>query len=366
MLPYVPQKLPVINFRWEKLIPLVGKANASLSQYNGLLESMVNPHVLLASLTTKEATLSSKIEGTQATFSEVLEYEAGKTYDEEKEKDIREIRNYREAMSEAERLIAKDGCIHLNMLKALHRILLEGVRGANKARGQFRTCQNWIGKVGCSLREASYVPPNPIDMQDALTDWENYLNTDDADILIQLSVIHAQFELIHPFMDGNGRIGRMLIPLFLYMKRYLKFPVFYLSEFLEENREAYYETLRQISQSNDWQGWVVFFLNAIIRQSVRNVCRAKAILKLYDKMKDQIQSVTRSQYAVQCLDALFKQPVLSSAIFMKLTGIENRATANIILRKLEQHRILTVIAPKNGRTPIRYAFQELIACVNES
>lgn len=364
MRPYVPSSLPITNLDWKRLVSLVGKANAGLSQYNGLLESMINPHVLLSPLTIKEATLSSKIEGTQATLSEVLEYEAGEAYNIEKERDIKEIWNYRSAMLKAEKLIKKDECIHLNMIKALHKILLDGVRGANKARGEFRTDQNWIGTPGCAIQEAKFVPPNPIDMNIALNNWENYLNNDDEDILIQLAVVHAQFEMIHPFKDGNGRIGRILIPLFLYMKKYLNLPVFYLSEYLESNREEYYAKLNAISQEGKWQEWIEFFLNAVIEQSAINIKKAKAILELYDKMKEKIQCVTHSQYAIASLDAIFSQPIMNSTTFLKKTKIDRRGTANTILNKLVEKGILKIAKKGIGRTPSRYVFMDLIQLVD--
>lgn len=364
MMPYIPSSLPISNLDWKRLISLVGKANATLSQYNGLLESMINPHILLSPLTIKEATLSSKIEGTQATLSEVLEYEVGESYNIEKERDIQEIWNYRQAMLKAENLIKKDECIHLNMIKNLHRILLNGVRGANKARGEFRTDQNWIGPAGCSIQEATFVPPNPTDMNIALTNWENYLNNEDEDILIQLAIVHAQFEMIHPFKDGNGRIGRILIPLFLYMKKYLKLPVFYLSEYLEGNREEYYARLNAVSQEGKWQEWIEFFLNAIIIQSASNTKKAKAILELYDKMKEKIQKVTHSQYAIASLDAIFAQPIMNSTSFLKKTKIDRRGTSNTILNKLVKEKILTIAKKGTGRSPSRYIFTDLIQLVD--
>ncbi len=365
MTPYTPSPLPITNLDWKRLISLVGKANASLSQYNGLLESMINPHVLLSPLTMKEATLSSKIEGTQATLSEVLKYEVGEVYNAEKERDIQEIWNYRKAMLKAEELIKKDESIHLNMIKSLHKILLDGVRGANKARGEFRTDQNWIGAAGCSIQEATFVPPNPIDMNIALTNWENYLNNEDEDILIQLAVVHAQFEMIHPFKDGNGRIGRILIPLFLYMKKYLNLPVFYLSEYLEENREAYYAHLNAISQQGKWQEWIEFFLNAVIVQSAINTEKAKTILELYDRMKEKIQKVTHSQYAVASLDAIFAQPIMNSTTFLEKTKIDRRGTANAILNKLVEEDVLTITKKGVGRSPSRYVFMDLIQLVDD-
>lgn len=364
MLPFVPHTLPIKELDWHRLIPLVSKSNAILSQYNGLLESMVNPHVLLAPMTTKEATLSSKIEGTQATLSEVFRYEAGESYNQDKTRDIEEIQNYRRAMLEAEDMLKEKPFIHLNMIKKLHKILLSGVRGANKARGEFRKTQNWIGTLGCTMENAKYVPPMVTEMMNALDNWEKYLNSDDVeDILIQLAIIHAQFEIIHPFLDGNGRMGRILIPLFLYSKKYLKLPVFYLSEYLENNRDEYYSCLNAITKNNDWQQWIEFFLKAIIYQAEENTKKAKEVLSLYDEMKNKFIQVTKSQYSATALDALFTKPIISSAQFVVDAKIDSRVTANRILQKLTAENILEIIKEGKGNQPSTYAFKELLNIV---
>ncbi len=363
MLPYKPQNLPISDLDWKPLITLVGRANAVLSQYTGLLKGIVNPHVLLSPLTTQEATLSSNIEGTQATVSEVLESEAGKVYDEEKQRDIREVINYRKAMLEAEKMLKERPFIHLNMIRALHEILLSGVRGQDKARGQFRVDQNWIGPLGCSLENASYVPPTPMDMHQALNNWEAYLNDEDIDILIQLAFVHAQFEIIHPFKDGNGRIGRILIPLFLFTKNYLPLPVFYLSEYLENHRSEYYSRLNAITKQNDWQGWVEFFLTAIIKQAEANNIKAESIIQLYDKMKKDIPSCIHSQYATSVVDTLFTRPIFNSTQFMLEAKIESKGTANKLLSKLMQAGIINLTRAAAGRTSAIYTFTNLIKIV---
>jgi Fic family protein len=363
MQPYKPQKLPIENMDWKPLITLVGRANSELSKYDGLLKGIPNPHVLLSPLTIQEATLSSSIEGTQATISEVLEKEAGKSYSEEKQNDIQEIINYRTAMLAAEEMLKKRPFIHLNMIRELHSILLSGVRGQNKARGQFRLEQNWIGSPGCSIKEAKYIPPSPMDLMEALDNWEKYVNSDDIDILIQLSFVHAQFEIIHPFKDGNGRIGRILIPIFLFARKYLTCPVFYLSEYLENNRSEYYRRLNDITRKNDWQGWTVFFLNAIIKQAQGNSIKAEKIISLYKEMKEKIPLCVHSQYASYIADSLFMRPIFNSVQFMENTKIESRGTANKMLSKLVQEGILTISRKPTGRNAAIYSFDDLIDIV---
>lgn len=360
MIPFIPTELPYTNLDWHRLIPYIGRANSLLSQYNGLLESIINPHILLSPLTTKEATLSSKIEGTQATLSEVFLYEAGDEFQINKKLDIEEIMNYRQALLEAEKMLEDKPFIHLNMLKKLHFILLSGVRGNNKRRGEFRRDQNWIGPMGCTIENAKYVPPSPEHMMKALDNWEKYLNSDESDVLLQLAFVHAQFEIIHPFLDGNGRIGRILIPLFLYAKQYLNSPVFYLSEYLENNKETYCHKLNAITKDGDWQGWVEFFLDAVIKQSESNIKKAKDILDLYNRMKSKFQECTKSQYAVSALDALFIKPIITSTNFDKLSTINSKRTSTRILQKLENQGILTLHRAGSGSAPATYIFTELL------
>ncbi|MCJ7444071.1 MAG: Fic family protein [Methanotrichaceae archaeon] len=194
---------------------------------------------------------------------------------------------------------------------------------------------------------------------DALSNWELYLHSEEKDPLVQLAVIKAQFELIHPFLDGNGRIGRMLVPLFLYSKDILSKPTFYISSYLERNRDVYYERLLAISQLKDWNGWIYFFLNALVEQSEENSKKAMAIIDLYDKMKDQVPEVTRSKHSIQAIDAMFSRPIFNSNYFINKSGI-SKMTAMRILRGLTEHEILIVLRKAQGRKPAIYGFKQLL------
>ncbi len=312
MTPYTPSFLPLTNLDFQRLLPLVGQANAALARYDGLLLSIPNPAIMLSPLTTQEAVLSSRIEGTQATIDEVLEQEAGLLKEGEKFLDIQEISNYRQGLFEAREYL-QDYPIRLGFVRQLHRTLMNSVRGKDKTPGEFRLDQNWIGKYGCSMEEASFVPPNPLQLPDYLLAWEKYLGENEADVLIQTAIVHAQFELLHPFKDGNGRIGRLLIPLFLYQKKAISQPMFYLSEYLERHREAYYQALSGISTDDNWNGWIAFFLEAILTQAKQNSIRVGEIQALYEEMKIAIHAATRSQYTVHVLDAIFTRPIFSSS-----------------------------------------------------
>lgn len=358
MASYQPEQLPITDIDYARLIGKVGEANAGLARYDGLLRAMVNPRIMLSPLTAQEAVLSSKIEGTQATVEEVMEHEAGQEYDEDKTKDIQEIINYRKAL-----ILASDEVnsrpIRLALVRQLHQILMDSVRGQDKTPGEFRKEQNWIGAPGCTIEEASFVPPGPLVLQEYLGQWERYLDSSDFDYLAQTAIVHAQFELLHPFKDGNGRIGRLLIPLFLYSKGLLSSPMFYLSAYLDKNRDEYYERLKAISRQRDWTGWIEFFLRAIIEQAKINIQTLEEIIDLYNQMKERVRLATRSQHSVQIVDALFSQPIFRATDFCDRSGIA-KPTAHNLLRTLSDVDVIKVIRTSSGSRPARYAFPELI------
>ncbi len=359
---FIPDKLPISGLDWQALAPLIGRANAKLSNYNGILHNMVNPKILLSPLTKQEAVLSSKIEGTRASLSDIYQKDLGEKYDQEKENDIEEINNYRNALAFAtEDLTRRPLC--LNMLKDIHFRLLAGVRGHNKKRGEFRTTDVFIGAAGDTIENAKYVPPQYVDMIPALDNFEKYMHKEDEETLVQLAILHAQFEIIHPFNDGNGRMGRILIPLYLYSKNYLRSPVFYLSEYLENNRGEYYNRLNKISAEGDWQSWVEFFLKAVIIQSETNTQRAKKILELYDLVKEKIPSITHSYHSTAICDALFESPFITTTKLLNDVKINNKATCNNILSKLVDADILKIHKKGAGQRPTTYVFANLLNIV---
>ena len=362
MNPFIPHELPPENIHWQKLVPLIGKANAAIARYDGLLQSLINPGVLLSPLTTNEAVLSSRIEGTQASLGEVLEHDAGLDTGKSPSinEDIKEIGNYRKVLRLAEHEL-KNRPISLNFIKSLHEVLLDSVRGKNKEPGRFRKEQNWIGKKGTPIENARFIPPDPFILPEHLEKWEKFLLNDKfSDPLVQLAIIHAQFEILHPFMDGNGRIGRLLIPLFLYMKRCLNSPMFYLSEYLETHRDEYYDGLLAITSENNWQNWITYFLQALVIQSDTNISKARSILRLYEKLKDKFIDITHSQYAVPALDTFFNAPIINTVDFIKLSGIPNKVTVNDLLRKLARTDTIKTLRKGRGRMPTVYALPDLL------
>jgi len=359
MNPYIPEKLPPA-LDYEKLIAKVGEASTALARYDGLLQAVVNPEILLSPLTTREAVLSSKIEGTQATLDEVLEHEAGMpALEDSKKNDIQEIVNYRSALILAEKELNNRPLSNF-LIRQMHMELMSGVRGANKEPGRFREIQNWIGKPGSSIEEADYVPPEPHLLQTSLDDLEKFIQQGGGDILIRSAIIHAQFEIIHPFLDGNGRIGRLLIPLFLYYKKRLKRPMFYLSEYLEKNRTEYYTRLRDISLNGNWNGWIEFYLQAVQNQGRTNARRAREIIDLHDKIRKLIRELTHSQYSAEITDGLFHKPIFRASDLLLKTQI-SKQTLMPILKQLIEVGVLSVIKQAKGRSPAVIKFSELLA-----
>jgi Fic family protein len=358
--PYIPSKLPPADIDWASHVTLIGKSNAALARYDGTLKGIVNPDILLSPLATREAVLSSRIEGTQASLEEVLEYEADsdKGISSEKKADIQEIINYRHAMRAAVNEL-KERPIGINMLRNIHRILLTSVRGRNKEPGEIRHIQNWIGPSGTPLEQATFVPPEPSLIMDALTDWEYYLHREDRDTLVQLAILKAQFELIHPFRDGNGRIGRMLVPLILYHKKLIGSPVFYISAYFEQNRDIYYDRLELISLDGDWNLWIGFFLQAVIEQAEDNSQKATAILDLYNEMKYRVAEIAHTQYAIKVVDTIFSQPVFRAADFPTLSGIPKDSSQRL-LRELREEDIIRMKVKGSGRRSAVYEFPGLL------
>ncbi len=361
MEPYIPRSLPLETIDWVHHIKLISEANRALARYDGLLTGIVHPEILLSPLTIREAVLSSRIEGTQASLEEVLQFEADAEmpFGMEKQRDIQEIINYRKAMISAVEYL-QERPLSINMIRDLHRTLLTSVRGRDREPGEIRRIQNYIAPPGTPMERATFIPPAPPLIMDALSNWEIYLHKDERDPLVQLAVLKAQFELIHPFRDGNGRIGRMLAPLILYSKKVLSRPMFYISAYLENHREEYYARLLGISQQDDWDGWISFFLRALAEQADENTRKSLAIQSLYGETSQTVVDLTRSQYALKAVDAMFMRPVFKTADFITESQIPNK-TAHRILQDLREHGVLVLMREGKGKRPAIYAFPQLIA-----
>jgi len=361
---YHSGEFPPKELDWPRLIPLIGPANAALARYDGVLSSTPNVAILLSPLTTQEAVLSSRIEGTQATITEVLEFEADESAIDDssgvKRGDIKEVLNYRRAMHRALEML-KTLPLSQRIVKEAHRVLLEDVRGRNRDPGEYRRIQNWIGPEGCSQKEAYYIPIATGQLSEGMGRWEKYIHDESAcpDNLVRLALLHLEFEALHPFLDGNGRLGRMFIPLYLFQSGVLSTPMFYISAFFERNRDVYYERLRAVSRDGIWTEWCMFFLEAILSQANENLDKAQAIRQLYDETTRRIAEITHSQYAVHASEFLFKSPIFKASDFYTQPNM-TLASGRRMLNLLQEKGFFREIRPASGRRPAILAYRELL------
>ncbi|AHM61257.1 Fic family cell division protein [Flammeovirgaceae bacterium 311] len=356
--PHLPSHLPP-KIDYTRFLRELSEANRALGELKGLLANIPNPSLLSTPLLTKEAVASSKIEGTQATIEDVFKYEAeGKvTQESSKDQDIREIINYRKAIRVATELL-QDRPIGTNFVRQLHAVLLDSVRGTNKDKGNFRRIPVYIGKPGATIESALYVPPSAGQLDDLLSNWEKYINSEDEpDVLVQTAVAHYQFEAIHPFLDGNGRIGRLLIPIMLFDKQVLSYPLLYVSEFFEDHREEYYHYLRQVDKESDWESWIKYFLNAIKAQALDTQSKVNSMLGLYKEIKEKLSGFN-SQYSIDLLDIIFENPVVSITKIREKLPTNSPQTIYNIIAKFEEAEVLEEIT--KGRRNKIYVFRDLM------
>lgn len=355
VLPY----LPIKALKKEGLFDVFGAATGEIARYDGMIYNMPYANVLLSPLMTQEAVLSSRIEGTQSTLDEVYTLETGEMGTEAQERDVQEIQNYREALRYGN-VSVQDRGITLGLIKELHAILLNSVRGQNKTPGLIRTTQNWIGARGCRIEEASYIPPEPAAVEAYLDNWAEYMRAGEEHPLILSGILHAQFELIHPFNDGNGRVGRLLIPLILTQKKVLCRPAFYLSEYFERYRSEYAGHLSRLNDEPDaWQDWIYFFLKAVAYQACENNRRASAMVKLHTELKSVVRKLTNSPYGVPLLDAIFESPIFTKSYMCKRITELSSSGLQRMVDVLIKEDILTVRRPASGRVPALYQLREV-------
>lgn len=367
MKPCVPQKLPIDNVNLTRLLDKIEDASSNIYRYDGMLSNILDPNILLSSLIRKEGDMSSRIEGTQSTMSDVLKFESGQKFDEKQEKEIIGIRNYKYALKLGEQYISEGRNISLSLLKELHQSLMRDAKWDSRSiPGNFREEQVFIAPKGQSIENASYIPPEHFLVKEYLENWEKFITEENMNKLIKAAIMHAQFEIIHPFVDGNGRIGRMLIPLYLFQIGVLQKPVLYISEYFEQNRDEYYRRLRNITLNGEWTEWIEFFLTAIAVQSKNNITKAKKITALYEDMKDKFREATHSERSITVLDTFFKRPIINVHSFTKKANITSRNTARSILQKLEKGNLIVKQQEGKGRNSAFYAFPALLSIVGEN
>ena len=363
---YSPNRFPPRFLDWAELLPQIGAARAAIAGYEGVLEGVPNPDILLAPLAGQEAVVSSRIEGTRSSLSEVLAVDAGageETQEDPRSADAREVLNYRLALGAAVRLLERLP-LSQRLIRETHGVLMRGARGGSADPGQYRRVANWIGPPGSTEATATFVTCPVHQIPDAMTAWERYLHSDTPDALVQLAVLHAWFEAVHPFLDGNGRLGRLMFPLFLVSRGLLRRPDFYLSEVLERYRDDYYRHLLEAQSGGAWSPWLRFFLTAVEQQAVAHAGKARRILALYRDRKDWIADTTRSRYGVRALDFFFERPVFWTSSFYRRSEIP-KPTALRLLRVLQDERMLRELRPARGRRPALLSFRDLITIVEQ-
>lgn len=371
MKPFIPSELPVEGIDYLALLPHIGKANRSLAQYDGLVENSPNPDIFLTSLAQREALDSSRIEGLHSTLGEVFRFseEQRGAIAEERRDDLREIANYAVALRLAETEL-KDGSFTLDLLRKLHARLLDSVRGQRKSPGEFRDVQNWIARPGAPVEQALFVPPAPERVPEFVEKWRRFYHSEQPDVLVQAAVLHGQFELIHPFRDGNGRLGRILIPIFMHDKGVLSRPNFYLSTYLERHRGAYMGALRGLNvRPGDWNRWIAFFLGALSVQATEDRDKIRKTIELHGVLKKRFINLTRSPFAISVLDAIFERPVFSVPQISKALaahdGSPSAQALRAILKKLVGDGVLRIVEPGRGRRPATYDLPELMDLLEE-
>jgi Fic family protein len=363
---FVPAPLPSTLPLDLDTVMLLADAQHALGQLSGTGRQIQNPYLLMHSFLRREAILSSRIEGTITGAEQLLLFEADPT-ESTKTPDVEEVLNYVRAMEQG---LAELGNVPLSfrMIRRLHGTLLSGVRGQNKRPGEFRNESNYIGHQHQRIREARYVPPPVLRMQQALEDLEQFLVEPPRQIplLIQLAMIHYQFEAIHPFMDGNGRIGRLLVTLLLCERRALPGPLFYLSAYLDKNKDAYMDHLLAVSQRGDWSSWVRFFLNGVTEQSQDAVRRAEQLQDLQRTYKQKIQNARASALLPRLVDELFDTPALTISQVARRLAITPHAAQSNIVKLVDAEILREVTGQRRNRVYIAPEIVNIITTAEET
>jgi Fic family protein len=340
---FVPAPLPSDLPYDSELVLALSKADAALSELSGLGRQLPNPRLLIEPYIRREAVLSSRIEGTRTSLSDLLLDEA--EIPQSEDADVREVRNYVVALEYGlERL--RELPLSLRLVRELHERLMQGVRGSRATPGEFRRSQNWIGPAGSTPLTAPYVPPPPDLMMDCLANWEQFLHQRGRfPDLIQCALMHDQFEAIHPFLDGNGRVGRLLITLFLVERGRLSQPLLYVSDYIEGHRQEYYDALQRVRTDADWAGWLRFFLKAVEETAREGVRQAGQLMDLREAFRRRLSAKPSS---LKLLDELFLNPYLTVARAVRILEV-SKPTARQNIAFLQKEGLLEEVSGRKWR-----------------
>lgn len=364
---YHDGKFPPSEINYPQIIPALAGAIEAISRYDQMLKNMHNGEILLAPLRNQEAVISSRMEGTISTMDEILQYEAD--YPETSDKndyginvrsDIIETVLYQRTLKNTQQAMLNGYPLSKSLLKGMHQQLLSVGRGANKSPGEFKKEQNYLADT--MKRSVLFVPISPEKLEEGLDRLFTYIQDNHEHILIKTGVTHLEFEALHPFQDGNGRIGRMLITLMLWKSGIISAPHFYISGYFEQNKNAYIDLMREVSNTGNWNHWIVFFLNAIEAQAKQNLDIAENIRQLYEEMKKVFSDTLSSKWAVMAQDFIFTNPIFRNSQFIEKSGIPG-TTATRFTKLLVEQGILTVKEEAAGRKSALYAFDPLMNLV---
>jgi Fic family protein len=341
---FVPDPLPPKLAYGPQLVQALSEADRALGELAGLGRTLPNPYLLTRPFLRREAVLSSRIEGTQASLVDLYAFEVEPPLfgEPERRDDVQEVQNYVRALEHGiERL--EELPISQRLLQEMHAVLMEGVRGAQCDPGEFRRIQNWIGPPGAEVREATFVPPPPMELLGALSALERYIHEPSGrPPLVDIALVHYQFETIHPFLDGYGRIGRLLITLMLIERDLLPEPLLYLSVYFERHRAAYYDHLLAVSQKAAWEDWLLFFLRGVTTESRDAACRADRFFELRESYRERLQREGARANLLAAVDYLFARPVTDIRDLAQVLGVTFEAARRLV-NSLEEEDVLEEI-----------------------
>lgn len=361
---YHYDKFPPANIDYGKLIKQLANAAGAIARYDQMLKNLHNSEIMLAPLRNQEAVISSRMEGTVSTMDEILQYEAD--YDEagidegNTRLEVVETILYQRALKNAQAAIESGQPFSQFLIKAAHQQLLSWGRGATKSPGKYKNEQNYL--VDKTKRNVLFVPASPEKLQEGLDRLFKYINESDDQPLIKAAITHVEFEALHPFKDGNGRIGRMIITLMLWTSGVISAPHYYISGYFEENKDQYVDSMRRVSESDDWTGWCKLFLEAVEKQAIRNLQTAESIRSLYEEMKIVFGDLLASKWSVNALDFVFTNPVFRNNKFTQSSGIPSASAARFT-RLLVDKGLITLVQEASGRRPALYRFEPLMQLV---
>lgn len=361
---YHYDKFPPASLDYGKIVNYLVKATDAVARFDQMLKNMHNSEILLAPLRNQEAVISSRMEGTVSTMDEILRYEAD--YDEgvadsaNIRSEVIETILYQRTLRNAQRAIEGGQPLSQSLIKMAHQQLLSFGRGAAKSPGQYKNEQNYLADN--TKRDILFIPVSPEKLQDGLDHLFKYIEESSDPVLIKAAITHVEFEALHPFKDGNGRIGRMIITLMLWTSGVISVPHFYISGYFEENKDLYIDSMRNVSMNDDWTSWCVFFLEAVEKQAIGNLQIVENINSLYEEMKLEFSNLLASKWSLNALDFVFTNPVFRNSKFTNNSGIPSSSAARFT-RILLENELIVLLEEPSGRRPALYKFEPLMRLV---